>query len=161
MRSPATECNDAGCKSDVSIFTGSLLEIVIYLPLGVRFTLNKLVFTGDHPLTMGCDLEGLSGDVAVLESSSGCTMTLVALTTPLSLNDSPLEKLNDFDGSISADSAVGEGYVLTNGLGAMRCKFECLREPVVDELLLLLPPRLTEDHALGALLAGGRFSYIG
>lgn len=71
MRSPATECSDAGCNSDVSILTGSLLDIVMYLPLGVLFTLNKLVRTGDHPLTRGC-AGGLEGDVLLfLDSSSG------------------------------------------------------------------------------------------
>ena len=72
-------------------------------------------------------------------------MTLVALTIPLSLNGSALDKLNDFD-AISGEVAVGDGYDRTNGLGAMRCKEEDLREGAVDEALLLLPPGTTDDH---------------
>lgn len=158
IRSPATECNDAGCINEVSILTGSLLDIVMYLPLGVRFTLNKFVRTGDHPLTIGCD-GGLDGDELFLESSSGWTITLVALTKPLSLN--AFDKLNDFDGFIS-EVSVGDGYDRTNGRGAIRCNDEVLRWGATEELLLLLPPDvLRDDQGLGGELAGGRFSYIG
>lgn len=40
IRSPAAVLGDVGVMREVSNLTGSLLEMVMYRPLGVRFTLN-------------------------------------------------------------------------------------------------------------------------
>ena len=84
-------------------------------------------------------------------------MTLVAFTKPLSLN--AFDRLNDFDGTKSEVSAVGDGNDRINGRGAIRCTDDVLREGVIDELLLLLPPVvLSDDQGLGTEFAGGKFS---
>lgn len=153
IRSPAAVFGEVGVMREVSSLTGSLLEIVMYRPLGVRFTLNIPVELWALPVM----------DRFVWFASSlngGWTMIRVALTTPSLLgwwNELLLME------TVTGDSTwvTGEGvwdcrWKGTKGRGPIRWRLEERREDGAEEGLL----GNTEDQGL-LEFTGGRFSYTG